>query len=79
MKFCSGMNFKKKATAQDVIVCCCVLYNMLKMEKATNQNNNYTAAEVRRQVQIGQQALDAEGEWRGQFRIQDFLIDHYFN
>lgn len=74
------MRFHKKETAQDVIVTCCVLYNIRKLigEKHVNE---YGDGEIANQIEIGQQALRAERNFqRNQrdFRFQNFLINNYF-
>lgn len=75
-----GMRFKKKNTAQDVVVCCCVLHNMRKMAK---QNpNQYSNEEIIQQNQVSQSVLDAEDNYQNQrqpFRIQNFLIQNHFD
>lgn len=69
-----GMNFHKKETAQDVIVSCAILYNM---RKQLRRDEHYSIEEKQIQLTIEQNLLDAQDERR--LRIQDFLIDRYFN
>lgn len=74
------MNFQKKDTVQDVIVACCILYNMLKISKQNPQE--YRPAELRHQFLFGQSVLDAEEEEEegaDRFRIQNHILHNYFN
>lgn len=73
------MRFKKKETAQDVVVSCCILHNMRKIEK--QQNHDFREVEFQRQIEIGQNVLHAERNWLGreQFRIQNCLLQTYFH
>lgn len=72
------MRFPKKETAQDVVVTCCILHNMRKATKQLRQV--YTQNEYQHQNLITRNLLEAEQNMRAQrFRIQNFLVDNYFN
>lgn len=79
------MRFKKKETAQDVVVCCCILHNMRKMKRRPRVN---TVQEIEHQNEICQETLEAEENFQNlrqgrrqpqRFRIQNFLIENYFH
>lgn len=67
------MRFRIKETAQDVIVCCCILHNILK--SFNKANKEYTANQHQQQLQIGQDLQRLPP----QQRIQNYLIDNFFN
>lgn len=71
-----GMNFKKKETAQDVVVCCAILHNMRKMVEPNVCD--YTREEIQRQLAI-QQDFQVARMGRNALRIQDFLVNQFFN
>lgn len=73
-----GMTFSIKETAQDVVICCAILYNMKKMAK--QQTIDFTQAEIHRQLSIEQDFEVAEIQDGGnEYRIQDFILNHIFN
>lgn len=73
------MTFRKKETAQDVIVCCVVLHNMRKLLHQT-QRQPSTEAEILHQERTSQNSEVYEIEEGGnRFRVQDFLVNQYFN
>lgn len=51
------MRFERKETAQDVVVSCCILYNMRKLAKP--QTPRYDQQEFQQQIEIGQNVLNA--------------------
>lgn len=61
---------------QDVIVACCVLYNMTKMEKP---GEIPTQAERDVQNDIGRRFLVARENQRNPISSRDFLLQHYFD
>lgn len=69
------MRFRKKENTQDVIVSCCILHNIRKEFK--KENKRYTELEYRQQRQISEYIQHyAHAQ---QFRLQNYLIDHYFH
>lgn len=78
-KYIVEMRFRKKETAQDVVVCCCILYNMRK--EIIHQEKVYDDDEYHLQNEINQSILNELQNVQGQrrpFRLQNFLIENYF-
>lgn len=67
------MRFAKKETAQDVVVCCCILHNMRKNYDYVLRDD-YTREEYQLQRDIGAELLSQPPQ-----RIQNFLVNHYFD
>lgn len=73
------MRFERKETVQDVVVSCCILYNMRKLAK--QETRQYDQQEFQQQIDIGQNVLNALAVHninRQVFRIQNFLIEQHF-
>lgn len=75
------MHFGKTSTSQDVVVACCILYNMLKMSERPQPM--YEADDIERQELLYQMVTDAHRDHinegiRETFRIQNFLINDHF-
>lgn len=68
------MRFAKKETAQDVVVCCCILHNMRKNYDYPIRND-YKREEYQLQRDIGAELLHTQPPQR----IQNFLVNHYFD
>lgn len=66
------MRFKIKETAQDVILCCCILHNVRKMFDLPQKQ--YADYEYRQQIQISENIQRQPHD----LRLQNYLIDHYF-
>lgn len=67
------MRFRQRETAQDVVVCCCILHNMRKsLDAPAKEYSNFEyefqrqlSEDLRRQLQI--------------VNLQDYIIDNFFN
>lgn len=66
----------KLAKVQDVIVTCCILYNMMKMEQ-TVENPNQAERDI--QSDIGERLIAARHNQRNPIHPRDFLIQNHFN
>lgn len=66
------MQFKKKETAQDVVVACCIIHNMRKIYDQPIKE--YPEYEYRHQIQVSENLQRLPQ----QHRLQNYLINHYF-
>lgn len=73
------MTFRKKETAQDIVVCCAILHNMRKFAKPSQRAPN-TAAEIFAQERAAHNMEVFEIEQgSNRFRIQEYLVNEFFN
>lgn len=73
------MTFRKKETAQDVVVCCAVLHNMRKIANQMERQPNTQAEILHQERDSGNLEVYEIEEGGRRFRIQDFLVNQYFN
>lgn len=71
-----GMHYRLNKV-QDIVVACCILHNMVRMELGLNMTDPIEENEIDVQIGIGAQ-LARVNENRPAVRIQDFLIDSHF-
>lgn len=73
-----GMRFKLEKT-QDVIVACCILYNMIKSTENLNENQQFDEDDINFQRQIGRRLIGNQNQRRNRhLQTHEFLIDQYF-
>lgn len=70
-----GMRFRQKETAQDVVVCCCILHNMRK--NFDTQEKQYSEAECKFQIQISEY-LNRQPQPQ-LINVQEYVMENYFN
>lgn len=73
--FLTGLRFRKKETAQDVVVSCCILHNMRK--SLDQKPKRYTEVERRQQIEISEH-FHQYAQNSQQTRLQNYLIENYF-
>lgn len=71
------MRFRKKDTAQDVVVACCILHNLRKSIAQPPQVYNMNEYQLQNEIILDM--FDAEQNMMPQqFKIQNFLVNNFF-
>lgn len=73
-----GMHYEVEKV-QDVIVACCILHNMVQEEKPNENGNEIQEVERDFQRDISIRLAGVNHQRNRPLRIQDFLVEHYFN